>query len=100
MENLEAIKNLRNRIMVEGYEDDIEYDFKFFKGCECMLHNLRNKMSQVVDVAMHTSFKKWVSKKGTTFVKVNGTQTDKSLLKFYSIDMKTGFIHNTGALVY
>lgn len=44
--------------------------------------------------------KEWVSKKGTTFVKVNGTQIDKSLLKFYSIDMKTGFIHNTGALVY
>lgn len=42
--------------------------------------------------------KEWVSKKGTTFVKVNGTQIDKSLLKFYSIDMKTGFIHNTGAL--
>ena len=58
MENLEAIKNLRNRIMIEGYEDDIEYDYRFFKGCECMLHNLREKMSHVLDVAMHTSFKK------------------------------------------
>lgn len=58
MENLEEIKNLRNRIVAEGYEDDVEYDYKLFKGCECMLHNLREKMSHVLDVAMHTSFKK------------------------------------------
>lgn len=42
--------------------------------------------------------KEWVSKKGTTFVKVNGTQLEKDSLKYYSVDMNTGDIHHTGAL--
>lgn len=42
--------------------------------------------------------KEWVSKKGTTFVKVNGTQLEKASLKYYSVDMNTGTIHHTGAL--
>lgn len=42
--------------------------------------------------------KEWVSKKGTTFVKVNGTQLEKDSLKYYSVDMNTGYIHHTGAL--
>lgn len=42
--------------------------------------------------------KEWVSKKGTTFVKVNGTQLEKDSLKYYSVDMKTGDIHHSGAL--
>ena len=42
--------------------------------------------------------KEWVSKKGTTFVKVNGTQLEKDNLKYYSVDMNTGYIHHTGAL--
>ena len=58
MKVLEEIKNLRERIMTEGYESNIEYDYRMFKGCECMLHNLREKMSHVLDVATHTSFKK------------------------------------------
>lgn len=53
MKNLEAIKNLRNRIMVEGYEDDIEYDYRFFEGCVCMLENLNRKMSHLVDCGIH-----------------------------------------------
>lgn len=58
MKTLEEIKNLRERIMTEGYESNLEYDYRFFKGCECMLDNLTEKMSHVLDVAMHTSFKK------------------------------------------
>ena len=42
--------------------------------------------------------KEWISKKGTTFVKVNGTQLEKTNLKYYSVDMNTGNIHHTGAL--
>lgn len=42
--------------------------------------------------------KEWVSKKGTTFVKVNGTQLEKDSIKYYSVDMNTGYIHHTGAL--
>lgn len=42
--------------------------------------------------------KEWVSKKGITFVKVNGTQLEKASLKYYSVDMNTGIIHHTGAL--
>lgn len=42
--------------------------------------------------------KEWVSKKGITFVKVNGTQLEKASLKYYSVDMNTGTVHHTGAL--
>ena len=58
MKTLEEIKNLRERIMNEGYESDIEYDYRMFKGCECMLENIERKMSHVLDVAMHTSEEK------------------------------------------
>lgn len=57
MKTLEEIKNLRERIIKEGYESDNEYDYKFFKGCECMLHNLRERMSHILDVAMHAEEK-------------------------------------------
>lgn len=58
MKALEEIKNLRERIMNEGYESNLEYEYRMFKGCECILDNLTKKMSHVLDVAMHTSFKK------------------------------------------
>lgn len=57
MKTLEEIKNLRERIITEGYESDLEYDYRMFKGCECMLNNLEEKMSSVVDVAMHAEEK-------------------------------------------
>lgn len=42
--------------------------------------------------------KEWISKRGVTFVRVNGTQLEKDSIKYYSVDMNTGDIHNTGAL--
>lgn len=33
--------------------------------------------------------KEWTSKRGITFVKVNGTQLEKDSIKYYSIDMDT-----------
>lgn len=52
--NLEEIMNVREGL--EGYVGE-EYDYKLFKNCECMLHNLRERMSHVLDVAIHTEEK-------------------------------------------
>ena len=58
--NLEEIMNVREGL--EGYVGE-EYDYKLFKNCECILHNLRERMSHVLDVAMHTEEKEELENK-------------------------------------
>ena len=58
--NLEEIMNIREEF--EEYAGE-EYDYKLFKNCECMLHNLSERMSRVLDIAMHIEEKEELENK-------------------------------------
>lgn len=58
--NLEEIMNIREAF--ERYDGE-ECDYELFKNCECMLHNLRERMSHVLDIAMHIEEKEELENK-------------------------------------